>query len=196
MFSGPLGELVAQLERLPNVGPKSATRLALHILRMPTEAAERLADSIVRARQSLKLCQVCQNFSEAELCPVCEDPRRDPRTLCVVADPRDVAAIERIHEFRGRYHVLHGLMSPLDGVGPEHLKVRELLERLREPVDEVIVATNPTVEGEATALYLAGLIKPLGVPVTRLAQGMAAGGELEYADSATLARALEFRREL
>lgn len=196
MFSGPLAELVSQLERLPNVGPKSATRLAFHLLRMPSEAVRRLADSMVAARESLRLCSVCMNFSEAETCAVCLDPKRDERLLCVVADPRDVAAIERIREYRGRYHVLHGQLSPLDGVGPEDLKLRELVERLRGPVEEVIVATNPTVEGDATAHYIANLLKDLGVQVSRLAHGMPAGGELEYADSATLASALEFRRKM
>lgn len=196
MFSGPLAELVSQLERLPNVGPKSATRLAFHLLRMPSDSVRRLAESMVAARESLRLCQVCMNFSEADTCAVCLDPKRDERLICVVSDPRDVAAIERIREYRGRYHVLHGQLSPLDGVGPDALKLRELVERLRGPVEEVIVATNPTVEGEATAHYIANLLKDLGVRVSRLAHGMPAGGELEYADSATLASALEYRRTM
>jgi len=196
LFARPLAELISQLERLPGVGPKSAQRLAFHIVRMPQDDVRRLSETLVHARESLKLCTVCQNVSEKDVCETCDDPRRDPLTICVVSEPKDVAAMERIHEFKGRYHVLHGLLNPMDGVGPEHLKVRELLERLRADVAEVIVATNPTIEGDTTALYLAKLIKPLGVKVTRLAHGMPVGGELDYADSATLLSALEYRREL
>lgn len=195
-FARPLSELIAQLERLPGIGPKSAQRLAFHVLRMPVDDVRRLAESLTRARESLRLCSTCQNVSEGETCEVCSDPRRDDSVICVVSEPRDIAAMERIHEYKGRYHVLHGLLSPMDGIGPEHLKVRELLERLRNDVAEVIVATNPTVEGDTTALYLARLIKPLGVKVTRLAHGMPVGGELDYADTATLLSALEYRREL
>ena len=196
LFARPLAELIAQLERLPGVGPKSAQRLAFHVLRMPSDDVRRLGEALVAAREKLQLCDVCQNVSEGVRCEICTDPRRDPHMICVVAEPRDIAAMERINEFKGRYHVLHGLLSPMDGIGPEQLKVRELIERLREDVKEVIVATNPTVEGDTTALYLAKLIKPLGVLVTRLAHGMPVGGELDYADSATLLSALEFRREL
>lgn len=195
-FARPLAELIGQLERLPGVGPKSAQRLAYHVLRMPEEDVQRLARALVDAKQSLRLCEACQNVSASEKCEICADPRRDPRTICVVAEPRDIAALERVNQYRGVYHVLHGLLSPMDGVGPEQLKIRELLQRVAPGVDEVILATNPTVEGDATALYLAGLIKPLGPRVSRLAHGMPVGGELDYADSATLLSALEYRREM
>jgi recombination protein RecR len=194
-FAKPLAELIAELERLPGVGPKSAQRLAYHLLKVPVSQAERLAAAIENARRTLRFCRLCQDVSEAELCAVCADPRRDRGAICVVAEPRDVAAIERTHEFRGLYHVLHGLMSPTDGVGPDQLRIKELLDRL-DGNPEVILATNPTIEGDATALYIARLLKPLGVKVTRLAYGMPVGGELDYADSATLVSALEFRREM
>lgn len=196
LFARPLAELVAELERLPGIGPKSAQRLAFHLLRLPDEAAFRLADVIRSAKMRLRFCARCQNFSEEELCEVCRDPHRDPTIICVVAEPRDVGAVERINEYRGLYHVLHGLLDPMAGVGPERLRIQELIGRLGAGVEEVIVATNPTAEGDATALYLARLIKPLGVRVTRLAHGMPYGGELDYADSATLHSALRFRREL
>jgi recombination protein RecR len=195
-FARPLAELIAQFEKLPGVGPKSAQRLAFHVLRMPEDDVRRLAFSLTEARRLLRLCIQCQNVTEQELCVICEDPRRNPKQICVVAESRDIAAIERINEYKGLYHVLHGLINPLEGFGPEQLKVRELLERLRGEIDEIIVATNPTVEGDTTALYLAKLIKPLGIKVTRLAHGMPVGGELDYADSATLLSALEYRREL
>ncbi len=196
LFARPLANLIAQLEKLPGVGPKSAQRLAYHILRMPADDVRRLADSLQQARDQLRLCKICQNISEAETCAYCVDVRRSPTMICVVGESRDVAAIERINEYKGRYHVLHGLLNPMDGIGPEQLKVRELIERLTDEVEEVIIATNPTIEGDTTALYLAKLIKPLGVKVTRLAHGMPVGGELDYADSATLLSALEYRREL
>lgn len=197
LFSKALAALVAEFEKLPGIGPKSAQRLALHILRRPEEEVQRFADALTRARATIRLCKMCQAFAEAEVCDICADPRRNPSQICVVADVRDVAAIERINEFRGVYHVLHGLLSPMDGVGPKDLKVRELLARLEEKtVEEVIVATSPTVEGDTTALYLAQLLKPLGVRVTRLAQGIAVGAELDYADQATLLSAFEYRREL
>ncbi|HVT12895.1 MAG TPA: recombination mediator RecR [Fimbriimonadaceae bacterium] len=196
LFARPLAELIAELERLPGVGPKSAQRLAYHLLRVSDAEANRLADSIRNAKQKLRFCEKCQNISESELCEICADPRRDRTLICVVAEPRDIAAVERVNEYRGTYHVLHGLLSPMDGVGPEQLRVKELLERLREDVHEVILATNPTIEGDATALYLAKLLKPIGIKVTRLAHGMPVGGELDYADSATLLSALEYRREM
>ncbi len=197
LFARPLAELIAELEKLPGVGPKSAQRLAYHLLRVPDHEAARLADSIQHAKQKLRFCSACQNISEHEVCEVCRDTRRDLALLCVVAEPKDIAAMERIHEYRGRYHVLHGLLSPMDGVGPEQLRVKELLNRLAESeVQEIIIATNPTIEGDATALYLAKLLKPIGVKVTRLAHGMPVGGELDYADSATLLSALEYRREM
>lgn len=196
LFARPLAELIAELERLPGVGPKSAQRLAYHLLRVTDAEAFRLADVIKAAKQNLRFCERCQNVSEQPLCEICANPKRDPMQICVVGEPRDIAAIERVNEFRGVYHVLHGLLSPMDGVGPEQLRVKELLERLRDDVVEVIVATNPTTEGDATALYLAKLIKPAGIRITRLAHGMPVGGELDYADSATLLSALEYRREM
>lgn len=197
LFARPLAELISELEKLPGVGPKSAQRLAYHLLRVPEHEANRLADSIRNAKAKLRFCADCQNISERERCEICLDGRRDRSTLCVVAEPRDIAAMERIHEFRGLYHVLHGLLSPMDGVGPEQLRVKELLARLGDGhAEEVILATNPTIEGDATALYLAKLLKPIGLRVTRLAHGMPVGGELDYADSATLLSALEYRREM
>ncbi len=191
----PLGDLIAELERLPGVGPKSAQRLAYHLLRVPVEQTDRLANSIVVAKQKLRFCSICQSFSEHDVCEICKDPRRNRSQLCIVAEPRDITAMERIHEYKGLYHVLHGLLNPMDGIGPEQLRVRELLARL-DGVTEVILATNPTIEGDATALYLAKVLKPLEIKVTRLAHGMPVGGELDYADSATLLSALNYRREM
>lgn len=197
LFARPLAELIAELEKLPGVGPKSAQRLAYHLLKATDAEANRLADSIRNAKIKLRFCAKCQNISEKEICEICSDSRRDIHVICVVAEPRDIAAIERINEYKGQYHVLHGLMSPMDGIGPEQLRVRELLLRLGEgEIEEVILATNPTIEGDATALYLAKLIKPIGMRVSRLAHGMPVGGELDYADSATLLSALEYRREM
>ncbi|MBW7929112.1 MAG: recombination protein RecR [Fimbriimonadaceae bacterium] len=196
-FARPLAELIAELERLPGIGPKSAQRLAFHLLKVPAAQTERLADVLLRAREKLRFCDLCQNVSEFERCEICTNPRREPHTICVVAEARDIAAIERINEYRGLYHVLHGLLNPMEGLGPDQLRVRELLRRLEgDTVREVIVATNPTVEGDATALYLAKVLKPLGIRITRLAHGMPIGGELDYADSATLLSAIEYRREM
>jgi recombination protein RecR len=197
VFARPLAELIAELERLPGVGPKSAQRLAYHLLRVTDEEAGRLANAIRNAKEKLRFCASCQNISEAEVCDICRDSRRDRSMICVVAEPRDIAAMERINEFRGQYHVLHGLLSPMDGIGPEQLRLKELLTRLSSgEVNEIILATNPTVEGDATALYLARLLKPIVGKVSRLAHGMPVGGELDYADSATLLSALEYRREM
>jgi recombination protein RecR len=197
LFARPLAELISELERLPGVGPKSAQRLAYHLLRVTDHEAEALAKAIIAAKHRLRFCARCQNISEAEVCELCLDGRRDRSMLCIVAEPRDIAAIERIQEYRGGYHVLHGLLNPMDGVGPEQLRVKELLARLGDDeVHEIILATNPTIEGDATALYLAKLLKPIGLKVTRLAHGMPVGGELDYADSATLISALEYRREV
>jgi recombination protein RecR len=197
VFARPLAELIAELERLPGVGPKSAQRLAYHLLRVTDEEANRLANSIRNAKDKLRFCAVCQNISESEVCEICRDSRRDRAIICVIAEPRDIAAMERINEYRGQYHVLHGLLSPMDGVGPEQLRLKELLNRLSgDEVQEIILATNPTVEGDATALYLARLLKPIVGKVSRLAHGMPVGGELDYADSATLLSALEYRREM
>lgn len=196
LFARPLANLIAELEKLPGVGPKSAQRLAYHLIRQPEHQITQLAQAIVEAKRQLGFCELCQNVSEHQRCDVCSDLKRDPSLICIVAEPRDIAAMERINEFHGLYHVLHGLLSPMDGIGPEQLRVKELLTRLEGEVKEVIVATNPTLEGDATALYLAKLIKPLGIKITRLAHGMPVGGELDYADSATLLSALEYRREM
>lgn len=196
-FAKPLAELIAELEKLPGVGPKSAQRLAYHLLKQTDHEVLRLAEAISTAKRSLRFCDECQNITESEVCDICRDPRRDRSVICIVGEARDIAAIERLHEFKGKYHVLHGLLSPMDGVGPEQIRVRELVLRLQSSdVSELIVATNPTIEGDATALYLAKLLKPSGIKITRLAQGMAVGGELDYADAATLLSALSFRREM
>jgi recombination protein RecR len=196
LFARPLAELIAQFEKLPGVGPKSAQRLAYHILRQPSDDVRRFAEALRNAKDSLRFCSTCLNVSENEVCEICADPRRDRTVICAVAEPRDIVAVERINEYTGLYHVLHGLLNPMEDVGPEDIRAKELLARLQGDVREVIVATNPTVEGDATALYLAKLIKPSGVRVTRLAHGMPVGGELDYADSATLHSALEYRREM
>lgn len=193
----PLKRLVEQLTRLPGVGEKSATRLAFFLLRADAEYAQGLAEAIAALKREIRLCSRCLGFTEHEPCALCSDSRRTDELLCVVEDPSDVIAIERAGDFRGHYHVLHGTLAPLDGIGPEQLKVAELLARLRGgSVREVILATNPTVEGEATALYLAKLIKPSGVRVTRIAHGLPMGADVEYADGVTLSRALEGRREM
>jgi recombination protein RecR len=195
--AGPIARLIQQLAKLPGVGQKTAARLAFHILRAPPEEALALAGAIADLRQRIRLCGLCWDFTEDDPCSVCRDTRRDPGLVCVVAQPQDVVAIERTGGYRGRYHVLHGVLSPLDGVGPEDLRVQELVRRcgLGE-VKEVIVATNPSIEGETTAIYLAKLLRPLGVRASRIATGVPMGGELEYADRVTLARALEGRREI
>lgn len=196
-YPAPITRLLDELERLPGVGPKSAQRIAYWLLTAETKDAERLADAIVEIKRTIHFCSRCFNFAQADLCDICADPERDVSIVCVVEEPRDLAAIERTAEYRGVYHVLHGAISPIDGIGPEQLKVRELIERLGdEGVAEVVVATNPNVEGETTALYLARLIKPLGITVTRIASGLPVGGDLEFADEVTLGRALEARREM
>ncbi len=197
MTPDPLNRLTAQLATLPGIGEKTAQRLAFHILRAPKEYARELAQSLIEVVEKVRLCSTCFSLTDAELCGMCRDSRRDDRQICVVEGVADLLAIERTREFKGRYHVLHGVLSPLEGVGPDRLRIQELLARLRDgKVEEVIVATNPDVEGEATALYLTRLLKPFGLRVTRLAQGLPMGGDLEYADQATLARALSGRREL
>ena len=193
----PIARLVKELAKLPGIGEKTAQRLAFHVLKAGPGYAGDLADAIAAVVRDVRLCSTCQTLTDRDPCAICADGRRDPRTICVVEGVPDLLAVERTHEFRGRYHVLHGALSPLDGVGPGEIKVRELLLRLeREPADEVVLATNPDVEGEATALYLTKLLKPLGIKVTRIAQGVPMGGDLEYADQVTLARALAGRREL
>jgi recombination protein RecR len=193
----PIQRLVRELARLPGIGEKTATRLAFHILRSPGELAHGLAQALVDVKERVRLCSRCMNLTEVDPCAMCADARRDDRLLCVVASPPDLAAIERTGGYRGRYHVLHGLLSPLEGVGPDDLRIRELLQRLATPgVEEVILATSANVEGEATALYLAKILRPLGVHTTRIASGLQVGGELEYADSMTIARALDARRQM
>ncbi|MHB1986472.1 MAG: recombination mediator RecR [Acidimicrobiales bacterium] len=197
MYAGPIQELVDELGRLPGVGPKSAQRIAFHLLEVPKDEALRLAASIVEVKDRIRLCQRCFNVAESELCAICGDYRRDQTIVCVVEDPRDIVAVERTREFRGTYHVLGGALNPIDGVGPEQLRVRDLLERLAdEGIVEVILCTNPNLEGEATAMYLARLLAPLGMRLTRIASGLPVGGDLEYADELTLGRALVGRREI
>lgn len=193
----PLQKLIEQFERLPGIGSKTAQRLAYFVLNMPKEQANEFSKAIIDAHEKIRYCEVCCNFSEGDLCPVCKSPTRDKSVICVVETPRDAFALENTHEFDGVYHVLHGAISPLNGIGPDQLYIKQLLNRLSDDtVKEVIMATNPTVEGEATAMYISRLLKPLGIKVTRLAYGIPVGGDLEYADEVTLARALEGRNEL
>jgi recombination protein RecR len=196
-YTASLTRLVRELSRLPGIGEKTATRLALYVLRTDGDYAQSLAEAIVAVKHETRLCSRCFALTEADPCGVCADPRRTGDVICVVEDPADLLAIERAGEFRGHYHVLHGALAPLDGIGPDDLKIQPLLERLRrEVVHEVIVATNPTADGEATALYLAKQVKPLGVRVTRIARGLPVGADLEYADALTVGRAIEGRREM
>lgn len=196
-FPAPLEKLTEQFARLPGIGGKTAQRLAFYVLRLPQEEAQEFADAIMDAKRSVTLCPVCRNLSAGGLCPICAAPKRDSSVICVVADPRDVAAMERSREYHGHYHVLHGVLSPMNHVGPDDLQIKPLLDRVAKGgVEEVIMATNPDTEGEATALYIARLLKPFGVKVTRLAYGIPVGGHLEFADDATLMRALEGRQEL
>lgn len=197
MFAGPIQDLIEELAKLPGVGPKTAQRLAFHILKLDDEDAERLARAISDAKSKIRFCDRCFNVSSSELCEYCTDERRDTNVVCAVEEPKDIAAIERTGEFRGRYHVLGGAISPIDGIGPDDLHISELFERVgKEGIQEVIVATNPNTEGEATAMYLHRLLTPLGVRVTRIASGLPVGGDLEYADEVTLGRALGARREM
>ena len=197
MYEGPIQALIDELSRLPGIGPKSAQRLAFWLIKAPADDAERLADAIVQAKRRIVFCRECGNVAEGELCRICRDEGRDRTVLCVVEEPKDVAAIEKAGVIKGRYHVLGGAISPLDGIGPEDLRVQELLDRVqRDGVAEVILATNPNLKGNATAMYVAALLKPAGVRVTRLASGLPVGGDLEYADEVTLSQALEGRREM
>ncbi|MGL4831899.1 MAG: recombination mediator RecR [Propionibacteriaceae bacterium] len=197
MFEGPVQELIDELGRLPGIGPKSAQRVAFFLLNEAPEDVQRLADVLVRVTQQAKFCSTCGNLSEDDICRICRDPRREAMSICVVEEVKDVAAIERTHEFKGTYHVLGGAISPIDGIGPSDLRVRELCQRLADgTVQEVILATDPNLEGEATATYLARLLNPMGVTVTRLASGLPVGGDLEYADDVTLGRALSGRRTI
>ncbi len=195
-FAGPIARLVQQLGKLPGIGEKTAARLAFHILRAPSEDAAALAAAISEVKQKIRFCGVCCDLTDRDPCAICSDARRDAALVCVVAQPQDVVAVERASGFRGRYHVLHGLLAPLDGIGPDDLRVAELVRRCAEGITEVILATSPSVEGEATAVYIAKLVRPLGVKTTRIATGVPMGGELEYADQVTLARAIDGRREM
>jgi recombination protein RecR len=197
VYAAPVQDLIDELGRLPGVGPKSAQRIAFHLLKLTKPDAMRLADAISQAKDRVSFCQRCFNIAEGESCELCSDERRDPTILCVVEEPRDIVAVEKTQEFNGRYHVLQGAISPIDGVGPEQLRIRELLARIdAEGVQEVILCTNPNLEGEATAMYLSRLLKDLDLRVTRIASGLPVGGDLEYADELTLGRALEGRREV
>jgi recombination protein RecR len=197
MYEGAVQDLIDELGRLPGVGPKSAQRIAFHLLAAEAIDVERLATTLIRVKNEVKFCTICGNVAEAEVCRICSDARRDPSIICVVEEPKDVVAIERTREFRGRYHVLGGAISPIDGVGPDDLRIRELLARLRDDtVTELILATDPNLEGEATATYLARLLNPMGLTVTRLASGLPVGGDLEYADEVTLGRAFSGRRRV
>ena len=194
-YAAPVQDLIDELGRLPGIGPKSAQRIAFHLLKLPREDALRLSSAIVEVKDKVSFCHRCFNVAADEECEICTDPRRDTATVCVVEEPRDIAAVEKTGEYRGRYHVLQGAISPIEGIGPDQLKVAELLARLDpEGVTEVILCTNPNIEGEATALYLSRLLQPLGLRVTRIASGLPVGGDLEYADELTLGRALEGRR--
>jgi recombination protein RecR len=197
VYEGVVQDLIDELGRLPGIGPKSAQRIAFHLLAADPQDVRRLVDSLTEVKAKVRFCRVCGNVAEEEECRICRDPRRDPAVICVVEEPKDVVAVERTREFRGRYHVLGGAISPIDGIGPDDLRVRELMTRLADAeVTELILATDPNLEGEATATYLARLVKPMGLKVTRLASGLPVGGDLEYADEITLGRAFEGRRLL
>jgi recombination protein RecR len=197
LYAGPVQNLIDELGKLPGIGPKSAQRIAFHLLKLPKEDAQRLAQSVLEAKERVAFCQRCFNITEGDECAICADTRRDTTIVCVVEEPKDIVAVERTGEFHGRYHVLQGSISPIEGIGPDQLRVKELVARLEpEGVQEVILCTDPDIEGEATAMYLSRLLSPLGLRVTRIASGLPAGGELEYADELTLGRALEGRREL
>ncbi len=197
MHAPPIENLIEQFAKLPGIGRKSAERLAFHVLNMPTEYAKDMADALVEAKEKICFCDFCQNLTDTSPCAICSDQRREKSIICVVESPKDVLAIEKMREYRGLYHVLHGALSPMDGIGPDDLKIAPLLARIGEgDVEEVIMATNPNVSGEATAMYLCKLLKPLGVRVTRIAHGIPVGGDLEYADEVTLLRAMEGRRDM
>ena len=196
-YSPSIEKLIESFERLPSIGHKTAVRLAFHMLDLSKEETEEFINSIINAKEKLKYCSNCYNISDTDPCPICSSPKRDNSVICVVEDVRDVMAMERTHEFKGVYHVLHGTISPMNGIGPEDIKIKELLNRISEGnIKEVIIATNPRVEGEATSMYISKLLKPFGVKVTRIAHGIPVGGDLEYTDEVTLTKALEGRREL
>ena len=196
-YAKPLNKLINELSRLPGIGGKTAQRLAFHILSMDEKEVYELADAIRRAKETMKYCSICGNLTDTDPCSICSDESRDKNTICVVESPKDVAAMEKIREYRGYYHVLHGAISPMDGIGPDDINLKSLIHRLQdERVREIIIATNPNIEGEATAMYIARLIKPSGIKVSRIAHGIPVGGDLEYADEVTLLKAVEGRREL
>ncbi|ABR50845.1 recombination protein RecR [Alkaliphilus metalliredigens QYMF] len=196
-YSAPIAKLIDEFSKLPGIGRKTAQRLAFHVISMGYEDAEKLSNSIIEAKKSIKYCRICTNLTDKEVCNICSDPNRKKSVICVIEDPRDVVAMERTREFKGQYHVLHGAISPLEGIGPEEINIKELLIRLQEhPVEEVILAMNPNIEGEATAMYIGKLLKPIGIKVSRIAHGIPVGGDLEYADEVTLSKALEGRREI
>lgn len=197
LYAEPISRLIDELTRLPGVGPKTAQRLAFYLLLLPREEIQSLAEAMFNAKDKIRQCSVCCNLTDRDPCPICSAANRDPSVICVMEEPRDVVALERTREFKGLYHVLHGAISPMEGVGPDDLRIRELLRRLGDGrVREVILATNPNIEGEATAMYLARILKPMGLKVTRIARGLPVGGDLEYADEVTLSKALEGRREV
>ena len=196
-YTKPLAKLIEQFQKLPGIGPKSAQRMAFYLLKMPLDEVKQFSNALIEAKEKIKYCRTCFNMSSQDPCEICVDQRRDPQTICIVAETKDLIALERTKEYKGKYHVLQGLISPLDGIGPDDLRIRELLERVaQEELVEAILAINPSIEGEATSLYLAKLLKPFGIKVSRIAFGIPVGGDLEYADEVTLARALEGRREI
>lgn len=196
-YASPVAKLIEAFEKLPGIGHKTAQRLAFHVLNLPIEKAQNLANAIIDAKQKIRYCSVCNNLTDIDPCGICSSHTRISTVICVVEDPKDVVAMEKTREFKGTYHVLHGAISPMEGIGPEDIKIKELLSRIREgDIKEVILATNPNIEGEATAMYISKLLKPLGVKTTRIAHGIPVGGDLEYADEVTLAKALEGRREI
>ena len=196
-YSPSIEKLIESFEKLPSIGHKTAIRLAFHMLDLNEEETNEFINSIVDAKKKLKYCSICFNIADTDPCPICSNPKRDSSTICVVEDVRDIIAMERTHEYKGVYHVLHGTISPMNGIGPDDIKIKELLNRIRDTkVNEIIIATNPRVEGEATSIYLSKLIKPLGIKVTRIAHGIPVGGDLEYTDEVTLMKAMEGRREI
>lgn len=196
MYPEALKLLIEEFERLPGIGKKSAVRLAFHVMNMEKQKAERFSKTILEAREKVHLCPICQNLTDKDICPLCSNAKRDKRVICVVEGPKDIIAMEKTQEYNGLYHCLHGVISPMDNVGPEDIKLRELMIRLTGEVEEIILATNLTVEGEATAMYIARLVKPMNIKTTRIAHGIPVGGDIEFADEITLARAIEGRREI
>ena len=197
VYTGPITRLIEEFSKLPGVGRKTAQRLAFHIIHMNTNDVEALSKAIIDAKREIRYCSICCNITDTDPCSMCSNKSRDSSVICVVEDPRDVAAMERTREFKGQYHVLNGVISPMDGIGPDMLKIKELIQRLgNQEVKEIIMATNPTIEGEATAMYIARLVKPMGIKVTRISHGLPVGGDLEYADEVTISKALEGRREI